>query len=37
MEDHRDGRAGAGAGLETALKATFGTGEDDFGHKHLLT
>ena len=32
MQDHRNGRAGAGRGAEAAFKATFGTGEDYVGH-----
>ena len=32
VQDHRHRRAGAGAGLETALKAAVGAGEDDCGH-----
>ncbi|SCW48943.1 cysteine desulfurase [Sphingobium faniae] len=32
MQDHRDGRARAGRGAETALKATFGSGENYVGH-----
>ena len=31
MKDHRDGRAGLGAGGESPFEATLGAGEDDFG------
>ncbi len=32
MEDQRDRRAGAGAGVETAFEASLGAGKNDFGH-----
>ena len=32
MEDQRDRRAGAGAGMETAFEAALGAGKNDFGH-----
>ncbi|GAY21507.1 hypothetical protein SFOMI_2055 [Sphingobium fuliginis] len=32
MQDHRDGRAGAGRRAEAAFEATFGSGENNVGH-----
>jgi hypothetical protein len=36
MENHRDGRARARTGIETAFETAFGTRKNNFGHRDLL-
>jgi len=36
MKDHRNGRAWARPGIETSFEAAFGSGKNDFGHRHFL-